>query len=509
MNLIFTLGASLTDLTEDESKRSASTKTSVDVFFRPGEWLLSQFSKLDDARWPHLWIAGLFLVQTIPATLIRGSNLEEGRIIAIARGAVEDGHWLTPFVYGERFAERPVLLSWVAALFGEVSDGVTLWSLRIPHLCFFFGGALMIYHLLRSSTGRSAAIFGVLCWITMPMVAAKFINAEPDIVLSTLLFAAFCVWWNGTANNAMTLPRWLSVSALVGLAGLTKGPQPVAYFTLGIGAYLLLKRRDQIPAFLAANLGAGVLIGSWYVAVYQSAGDMNLWIVHSRLMTITGLDLLRDHLDLVKSIAVELLPATILMGPAMIIARRRWRATEPDLLLAAILYSATCTLALMLWPGGVASRYAMPATMTLAVVCGLMFERLRASQPRVVASTLFVSYLIFAGMLARAWIAMPFWPRLFQESRIAGEITANFLQRPTNPLYIVAGSDAYNMLAYVKGPIRAVTLDDMAALEADAVAVLATGERKALSRLHPELRFAEGPDIGLQRRPYRIIKVPQ
>jgi 4-amino-4-deoxy-L-arabinose transferase-like glycosyltransferase len=494
----------LTELTEDGLKRGPSTKTFVDLFFRPGEWLLVQFSKLDHAS-PYLWIVGFFLVQTIPATLIRAANLEEGRIIAIARGAMEDGHWLTPFVYGERFAERPVLLSWVAALFGEASGGVTLWSLRTPHLCIFFAGALLIYQLLRSRTGQSAAIFGALCWITMPMVAAKFINAEPDIVLSTLLFAAFCVWWNGTANGAMTLRRWLAVSALVGLAGLTKGPQPVAYFTLGVGLYLLLKRRDQIPAFLAANLCAGVLIGSWYAAVYQSPADMNLWMVHSRLMTVSGLDLLRDHLDLVKSIALEWLPATILIGPAIVLAGRRWQTAQPDLLLAAILYSGTCTLALILWPGGVAGRYAMPATMTLAVVCGLMFERLRASQPRIVASTLFVCSLIFSGMLARAWIAMPLWPRLFQESRTAGEITASFLQQPTNPLYIVVGRDEYNMLAYVKGPIRAVTLDDMARLDAGAVAVLATNEQKALSHLHPELHFAEGPDLGLHGRLYRIV----
>ena len=78
-----------------------------DIFFRPGEWMLSRFSRLDQSRWPVLWVAGLFLVQAIPATIIRASNLEEGRIIALARGALQDGHWLTPFVYGERFAERP------------------------------------------------------------------------------------------------------------------------------------------------------------------------------------------------------------------------------------------------------------------------------------------------------------------------------------------------------------------------------------------------------------------
>ena len=121
----------------------------ADQFFRPGERLLSRFSALDKTRWPLLWVASLFLLQTIPATLIRASNLEEGRIIAMARGAMEDGHWLTPFVYGQRFAERPVLLSWMAALFGHATGEVTLWSLRIPHLFFFLAGAVLIYRLLR------------------------------------------------------------------------------------------------------------------------------------------------------------------------------------------------------------------------------------------------------------------------------------------------------------------------------------------------------------------------
>jgi 4-amino-4-deoxy-L-arabinose transferase-like glycosyltransferase len=162
--------------------------------------------------------------------------------------------------------------------------------LRVPHLCFFLAGAVLIYGLLRSITGKSAAIFGALCWIRMPVVAPKFINSEPDIVLSTLLFAAFCVWWQGTSGKSMTPARWLCISALIVLAGLTKGPQPVAYFTLGVGAYILLKQRDQIPAFIVANLSAGLMIAGWYAMVYQS-NDIELWKAHSRLSnTTTGLE---------------------------------------------------------------------------------------------------------------------------------------------------------------------------------------------------------------------------
>jgi 4-amino-4-deoxy-L-arabinose transferase-like glycosyltransferase len=478
----------------------------VDHSFRPGQWLLERFMDLDRTRWPVLWIVAFFLVQTFPATLIRASNLEEGRVIAMARGAVEDGHWLTPFVYGGRFAERPVLLSWITALFGEATGGVTLWSLRIPHLCFFLAGALLIYNLLRSSTGKSAAIFGALCWISMPVVAPKFINSEPDVVLSTLLFAAFCVWWQGTSRGTMTSLRWAGVTILLTLAGLTKGPQPVAYFTLGVGAYLLLKDRKQIPAFIAANAVWGLIVGGWYLWVYQEPSDVSYWIMHSRLLTVTGLDWVRDHLDLIKSLAVEMLPGTILVGPAIIIVLRRWRASGPDLMLAAVLYSLICTLVLLIWPGGVASRYAMPATMTLAVVCGLMFQQWRQRRPRIITSALVVTYLIFDGLLVRGWIAMPFWPQLFEVNQIGGtEIAAAVRQWPGR-LYVTELADE-NMLVYVRRAIRVVTLDDLAALTTASVALLLPEEERILAQKNPSLLLISGSDTISVGPPYRIILI--
>lgn len=476
--------------------------------FRPGELLLDRFSHLDRSRLPLLWLIGFFLVQTVPATIIRASNLEEGRILAMARGAMEDGHWQTPFVYGERFAERPVLLSWIAALAGELTGGVTLWSLRIPHLCFFLAGTLLIYGLLRTVAGKSAAVFGALCWISMPVVAPKFINAEPDIVLSVLLFAAFCIWWSGTVGKHMTLWRWLAIGILMSLAGLTKGPQPVAYLALGVGAYILLKQRDQIPAFIAVNLFAGLLIGGWYALVYQP-NDIELWRLHSRLSsTKTALETVGDHLDFVKSLAIEFLPGTILLGPAIVMALRA-RDTRHDLLLAAILYSATCTLVLVFWPGGVAARYAMPATMPLAVICGLMFERWRSSHRRVMVSALVVTCLIFGGLLVRGWVVMPLWPHKFQGSQIAGETISSAIVGTSGPLYVVGDTAEFNMLVYVRRPIRAVTLDALATLATPAVAVLLPEEARMLVQINPELRLIDRTEPLLQKTRYKVVEIVQ
>ncbi len=425
----------------------------------------------------------------------------------MARGAMEDGHWIAPFVYGERFAERPVLLAWITALFGEMTGGVTLWSLRLPHLAFFLAGALMIYSLLRSNTGKSAAIFGALCWISMPLVAPKFINAEADIVLATLLFGAFCVWWQAACSKNITWLTWICIGILLGLAGLTKGPQPVAYFTLGVGAYVILKQRDQILGFIVANMLSGAMVAGWYLLVYEKPSDVDYWAVHSRLLTTTGLDLVRDHLDFVKSIAVEMLPATILLGPAMVIVLRQWRTGKHDLMLAATLYALECTLVLVLWPGGVAARYAMPATMALAVICGLMFEHCRLTQPRLIASALVVTYLIFGGLLARGWIAMPFWPHLFKGSEIAGNEIASVVRESPGPLYVIGTSTEHNMLVYVPGKIRAVTLDYLAKLNTAAIAVMLPEEERALSQLNPGIKTTDLAEIGPQKSRYRIVRI--
>ena len=487
-----------------EGPVSASSIARVwNLSFRPGEWLLSRFSHLDQTRWPILWVIGLFMVQAVPATILRASNLEEGRIIAIARGAMEDGHWITPFVYGERFAERPVLLSWIAALFGEMTGGVTLWSLRIPHLVFFLSGAILIYSLLRSNAGsKSASIFGALCWLSMPMVAPKFINAEADVVLSTLLFAAFYTWWQATISKHLTLLAWLGIGVL------NCGPHERA-----AAGRLLRTRRRRISASEGSKPDPRIPRGKCSC----SADDRRLvrhGLSAKRYRSMDGSFAAIDR-DWPRagsrpsrfrrergsgSPASNNPDRTGNCDRSAHVEERQARPDACSYALLGDLHTVSRLLA-----GGVATRYAMPATMTLAVICGIMFDDWRHSHPRVIVSALVVSYLIFAGLLVRGWVAMPFWPHLFKESQIAGNAISSVLQRNPGPLYVVGTSTEHNMLGYVRGKIRAVTIDDMARLKTSAVAVLFPEEELALIQKNPEMRLIDYANIVSQRRSYRVV----
>ena len=113
------------------------------------------------------------------------------------------------------------------------------------------------------------------------MVAQKFITAEPDVTLSVLMFGGFFVWWGGESKGRVSLLRWTLVSLLISAAALTKGPQPLAFFSLGVGAYIFLTRRwVNLPGFALVHVCAALCAGSWYWAVIIP-GDIQGWLAHS------------------------------------------------------------------------------------------------------------------------------------------------------------------------------------------------------------------------------------
>jgi bifunctional non-homologous end joining protein LigD len=98
-------------------------------------------------------------------------------------------------------------------------------------------------------------------------------------------------------------------------------------------------------------------------------------------------------------------------------------------------------------------------------------------------------------------------PQLFQASQIAGQTVMAHLQQHPGPLYVTNASAEYNMLAYVRTPVRQVALDELARLDTVATAVLLTEELQALSRQNPHLQFVVGQELTSLKQPYRIVEI--
>ncbi len=91
-----------------------------------------------------LWVIGVGLLMTVPRIFIRGTHYEEGTTIGLARGAFHDSHWISPSLYGVRFVERPVLVSWLLGAVGLLTDNLEVWVARLPAALSILAGALLV-----------------------------------------------------------------------------------------------------------------------------------------------------------------------------------------------------------------------------------------------------------------------------------------------------------------------------------------------------------------------------
>lgn len=415
---------------------------------------------------PILWIVLLWFLLVVPAISIRGAHFEEGTTIGLARGAFEDGHWLTPFRYGVRFVERPVLISWLLAVVGTVTGSLPLWMARLPTVLAFLAGAGLVYWLVRQYASIRAAMFGAICFLISPMMLQKTVTVEVDGVVSVLLFAGFVTWWIGHSRGSPTAARWLVLTIVLSTATLVKGPQPLGYFFIGIGSYLILKRRWLELIALALS---GVLCGSvawgWYWAVYQP-GDLAVWFAHSRLNASKSVgSYFAGAGNFVVQLLFELLPGVLLAAPLAIdLARRRFTGNR-DLVLSLFLYGGVCSVILVFWPSA-RTRYAMPSVLAFAAVAGLAFDYLLVQQRKIIEVAQAVAACLFTYALVVSWLIMPFVSSIYNpETRRHGDDMALTIAQRPGMLYVTPEALDNNLLVYIRTPVHTASFDTIQRIE--------------------------------------------
>jgi 4-amino-4-deoxy-L-arabinose transferase-like glycosyltransferase len=439
----------------------------------------------------------LWLALTVPAVFIRGAHYEEGTTIALARGAFEDGHWLEPHAYGVRTVERPVLLSWVLGGIGAVVGRLDLWVVRLPAVGSILGGALLVFWIVRRHATPRAAGFGAACFLVSPMMLQKSVTAEPDGFVSVLLIAALLAWWNGCSSERMTVTRVLGIGLLLTLAGLAKGPQPLAYFFLGTSAFLVWRRRwRSLPHLAVIAVPPAVVLTAWYLAVYRP-GDLTLWLVHSRVVApASAASWVMDAGRLVGLLALELLPGLIVAIPlAAGVIRDRAGAGDRDLAALLLCYASACTAVLLLWPGA-RGRYAMPAVLAVAALAGLGFDRHVAPLFRMrLAARLVTGALLGYGVLVNG-VLMPARPEWFRVNTAAAERIQEAMSGRPGWLFVDPGAALRNVTATLPAPIREVSADALPRLDGPAWVLVAAAQEQRLRRSLPHATLMPRLDLS-------------
>jgi 4-amino-4-deoxy-L-arabinose transferase-like glycosyltransferase len=450
-------------------------------------------------------LVALFVaVAVFPLIAIRSYHYEEGLTAALARDALTGSPWYVPDLFGVPWLERPVLQSWIVALISVPLGGVSQLSTRLPTVTALLATCLLIVWLVRPRASRLAALVAALGFLFSPAILQKIVTAEADTLLTAFQFAAFAVWWRGYENGRVGFLRWLVVGLLLAATALCKGPQPAAFFPLGIGIFILVKRDwRQLPGFVLAGIVSLGLLLAWYAAALPGTDSGRLL----GYMRLTGEQLNGNYLVERAKLAMILLtflPGLLLALPAFAawVRRREPGDIAPDdrtLFLALTLYAGVAAAALFLWPGA-ATRYAMPALPAVAALGGLAFDRLSVRLPMLTRASLAILLALATYQILWGWIAAPAFPDRFARSRIdAGIVDAATREKPYTIYAPLRAADP--VLAYLDKPARYIPVDALAALPAPSYFLARQSVAARLAAERPDLDFTlhavTGSELGL------------
>jgi Dolichyl-phosphate-mannose-protein mannosyltransferase len=261
---------------------------------------------------------------------------------------------------------------------------------------FLLVGCLLIYFLLRKvGAGVAAALFGAALFLACPLVLRAYVMITADLPLAVLLFLAFVLWWDGAAKGSIKgsigLSRWIAIGVVLALAGLLKGPQPIAYFALGVGVFVLGRRSwRQLPGLVLAGLICAVPLALWYAAIYRP-GDEGIWAAFMRVRPNL---IFSGPLQASVRLLSETLPAALAAAVYLIARWFNGRDRAPaGFVVALACYAFIAPIFILFWPGGSAPRYYFPMLPALCVFGGLAYDMLAARRPQIAAPLLLLTAL--------------------------------------------------------------------------------------------------------------------
>jgi 4-amino-4-deoxy-L-arabinose transferase-like glycosyltransferase len=430
---------------------------------------------------PFALIALACAVLTGPLIFFRGYNSDEGLAVTIARTTLEDGEWLVPYVFNVRWVERPTLLSWIIAAlsapFGQFGSHVSQITARLPVALFVLFGCVLIFLMLRRvAASVPAALFGVALFLACPLVIRSSVLVTADLPLAVTLFFAFYLWWCGNDEGSIGVSRWLAIGVVLALAGLFKGPQPIAFFALGVGFYILASRSwRQFPGLILAGIICIIPLAYWYAAIY-APGDEGNWAAFMRVRPVAILPgpIVAGLRTLSEIFPAALAAAAFFVGHAL----RRRSLARPGFVAALSCYAFIAAIAVLFWPGGSLPRYYLPMVLPLCVFGGLGYDLFGEKRPQIIAPIMVITaaLLLYASVYA---LASPFLPLRYRQAWFDAEKITAAMQTAPGPLYRT-GDTGLNVLPYVPGRILIATPDELASVEGPAWILLPNDEAVAL-----------------------------
>lgn len=201
------------------------------------------------ARSGRFWIilllilAGCALVYFAGARRVPLWDRDEPWYAECSREMLQSGDWVVPRFLGDLRPEKPPLIYWCQAAVMEVAGG-SAEAARFPSTIAVLATALLVAILVRRYTGGRRALWTVFIFGTcvVAVASAKFCITDGVLLLFVIIGQACLAVMYAASRRGKSAPWWLAPIFWIslGLAGITKGPQPLGEYAFTLFILLML-----------------------------------------------------------------------------------------------------------------------------------------------------------------------------------------------------------------------------------------------------------------------------
>jgi 4-amino-4-deoxy-L-arabinose transferase-like glycosyltransferase len=232
--------------------------------------------------------ATVYLSSTINRAII---DYDEGYYSQAAQQMIARGDWVTPYVNGVRFLEKPPLMYWLTAVSFRVF-GVNEFALRLPTALGVIALVWVVTLTARRACGERAAIIAGLCMASS--VGTYLFTRETlhDIWLVLFVSLAMYAFLEWHLDLRHSLPHALLFYAALAGAVMCKSLVGVAFPVGIVGVFFLLSR--EFPSWRTLHVLPGsslllVLAVPWHwLAAVRNQGFLRYFFVNEQFLRFLG-----------------------------------------------------------------------------------------------------------------------------------------------------------------------------------------------------------------------------
>jgi 4-amino-4-deoxy-L-arabinose transferase-like glycosyltransferase len=334
---------------------------------------------------------------------------DEPRYAQVAREMLQRHNWVTPFLYGQPWLEKPVLYYWQAMVAYKIF-GVSDWVARLPSALDATAMVVAIYLFFRQFR-RGFQLDAALITASTAGIIGLSRSASTDMPLTatfTVALVAWLAWYEGGRR------RWLLVFYFfLALAALAKGP--VAVVLAGIIILLFAVAWRNLSLIAQTLWWPGVLLflaGAlpWYIEVqFENPTFFRSFILQQNFARFSSN--LYHHLQpwwyFVPVLLLAVIPWTSLVVAAFAGAVSRWKR-EPDVedktIPADSFFLTWITVVLVFFSASQSKlpAYVLPAVPACAMLLADYLQRVSTAGKRPRTAWLVLHAAVAAGVMGPA-----------------------------------------------------------------------------------------------------------